>query len=283
MMDSILIRGIESFSEFSQFKSLKDFNNNIEQWMIDYKHQFTSLELIALKRLIRYSAKVYGVANARINTILNAIKEKDFQYGVSRSTFKRMINKAKKIGLLEVKQTVRNDQSQSSNIYIFQRFHTIEPPRTKSEHEETAIDQEKDVSQLNHHKTSNLSFKTNNSKTSTLTDIDNINIDHTYLPNFIEQSFIETAKPFFRPEEVYKLWLRVLIAYRRSGISKPLSEVIEVVNRALKVTVFTYKQGRIKTSLEGYFYRLMETDLAVEKRKENKNLINCIEACFFEN
>ncbi|MBA2876883.1 hypothetical protein [Thermaerobacillus caldiproteolyticus] len=34
---------IEQFKHLSQFRDLKDFNNNIEQWMIDLKSKFTKL------------------------------------------------------------------------------------------------------------------------------------------------------------------------------------------------------------------------------------------------
>jgi len=189
-MKTLFIGSIKQFKNYSQFKSLKDFNNNIEQWMVEYKHIFTQSELIALKRLIRYAAKIPGIANATINTILNAINEKSNGYGISRSTFKRMITKAKRIGLLEVKETVRLNKSQSSNLYIFHRFNTIEPPQTENEQVETAPEQRKVFVQLNHPKTSN-NIKTSKHKKTTF-------IDHTYLPNYIDSSFIDTAKPFFR-------------------------------------------------------------------------------------
>jgi hypothetical protein len=269
----LLTNNIKNFKRHSQFKSLKDFNNNIEQWMIEYKHQFTTSELIALKRLIRYSAKVPGISNAKINTILNAINEKANGYGVSRSTFKRMISKAKKIGLLEVKETVRSNQSQSSNLYIFQRFNTIEPPQTEGEQVEVPAEQQKIFLQLNHHNKLTKLIKTYNIKTTSE------EIDHTYLPSFIDSSFIDTAKPFFNAEEIYKLWLRVLIAYKKSNVNRSLPEVIGAVNKALKETVFIYKQDKIKSSFEGYFYRLVENYLGIEKRRENKHLLyNWLEA-----
>ncbi|WP_273381590.1 hypothetical protein [Symbiobacterium thermophilum] len=112
---------IEQFKHLSQFRDLKDFNNNIEQWMIDLKSKFTKSELIALKRLIRFSAKVVGVCNAKIATIVSATHEKDGM-GISRSTFKRMVTKAKAFGLLTVYETVRKNGSQSSNLYVFNRY-----------------------------------------------------------------------------------------------------------------------------------------------------------------
>ncbi|GIN86998.1 hypothetical protein J6TS2_33840 [Heyndrickxia sporothermodurans] len=64
---------------------------------VENKHIFNPSELIAFNRLKRYSAKICIVASAKINTILKAINEKSNGYGTCRSTFKRMVSKAKRI------------------------------------------------------------------------------------------------------------------------------------------------------------------------------------------
>ncbi|OCA87873.1 hypothetical protein A8F94_08525 [Bacillus sp. FJAT-27225] len=61
---------IESFEEYSQFKSLKEFNSHIEQWLALHKREFSKGELIGMKRLIRFSAKIAGGCNAKTATIL---------------------------------------------------------------------------------------------------------------------------------------------------------------------------------------------------------------------
>ncbi|WP_233434925.1 hypothetical protein [Mesobacillus jeotgali] len=47
-------------------------------WMADKKRFFSKGELIGLKRLARFAAKVPGGANAKIGTVLKAIYE---EYG----------------------------------------------------------------------------------------------------------------------------------------------------------------------------------------------------------
>ena len=111
---------IENFKHLSQFRDLIDFNNNIEQWMTDLKTKFTKSELIALKRLIRFSAKVAGVCNAKIQTLVSACHEKGQE--ISRSTYERMLRKAKKFGLLIVYNTTKENGKQSHNVYVFQRY-----------------------------------------------------------------------------------------------------------------------------------------------------------------
>ncbi|GAM12858.1 hypothetical protein [Mesobacillus selenatarsenatis] len=90
---------IESFAEYSQFGSLKEFNNHFEMWMTDKKRFFSKGELIGLKRLARFAAKVPRVANAKIGTVLKAIYEEYGEMGISRSTFKRMILNASETGI----------------------------------------------------------------------------------------------------------------------------------------------------------------------------------------
>jgi hypothetical protein len=86
---------IEGFEQYSQFTSLKEFNTHIEMWLAVKKEDFSKGELVALKRLVRFSAKVPGVSNAKIGAVLKAINEEYQGNGISRSTFKRMTLKRK--------------------------------------------------------------------------------------------------------------------------------------------------------------------------------------------
>ena len=52
---------------------------------------FTWLELICLKRLVRYSAKVPGVASVKINVILEAMMKHDFEYGAGQHIQKDVV------------------------------------------------------------------------------------------------------------------------------------------------------------------------------------------------
>src|SRR5574342_512989 len=113
---------IEGFEQYSQFKNLEEFNRHMEMWLLDHKEDFTKGELVGLKRLVRFSAKIPGVSNAKIGTVLKAIHEEYHDNGISRSTFKRMIQKAINLGILTVYETERKNGSQSSNLYVFNRF-----------------------------------------------------------------------------------------------------------------------------------------------------------------
>ncbi len=124
----IISSEIEQFQKYSQFSNLEEFNSHMEKWCEKYKREFTKGELIGFMWLARFAAKVPGVANAKIGTVLKAIHEEYRGNGISRSTFKRMLGKAKKLGILTVYETSRKDGSQSSNLYVFNRFPSNELP-----------------------------------------------------------------------------------------------------------------------------------------------------------
>jgi hypothetical protein len=122
---------MEQLKAFSQFESLKEFNAHFEKWLVNHKRDFTKGEWVGLKCLARFAAKVPGVANTKIETILKTIHEEYNENGISRSTFKRMTQKAIKLGVLTVLETERENGSQSSNLYIFNRYPIDESTKEK--------------------------------------------------------------------------------------------------------------------------------------------------------
>lgn len=241
---------IESFKHLSQFKDIKDFNNNIEQWMIEIKSKFTKSELVGLKRLIRFCAKVVGVSNAKIATITKATHELD-QYAISRSTFKRMTSKAQSLGLLTIHQTERKNGSKSSNVYVFNRFCSqVEPSK-----------------QLNHPKTSN--SQTNNIKNKEIRTQKSVrNNQPKVISNFVNKSFANYAAYFFPVEQIEELYR---ISYIHSKLIKlPSNELEAASNEALRVLISKIKKGKVK-SVNGYFNGIVRK---VIKKYQINNLFN---------
>ncbi|MDQ0200255.1 hypothetical protein [Neobacillus ginsengisoli] len=87
--------------------------------------------MAGLKRLVRFAAKVPGVCNAKIGTVLKAINEEYNNNGISRSTFKRMIIKVRELGIFTVYETVRKNGSQSSNLWCLIVFPRMNHPKKK--------------------------------------------------------------------------------------------------------------------------------------------------------
>ncbi|WP_144061526.1 hypothetical protein [Bacillus sp. 1NLA3E] len=123
---------LEEFNPLSQFSTLENFLHDIEGWLFDHKHDFSKGELVGMKWLVHFSSKVPGVCNLPIGTILKAIHEDYYDHGISRSTFKKMLLKAKKLGIISVYETAKQNGSQSSNLYVFNRYPANETAKTNS-------------------------------------------------------------------------------------------------------------------------------------------------------
>lgn len=68
--------------------------------------------------------------------------------------------------------------------------------------------------------------------------------------------------PFFKSaDKIYKLYHRVLTAYKRSKIDKPIELVINQAIQAFKETVFAEKQIRLEVLLKVIFIELLKVNL----------------------
>lgn len=116
---------------FSKFSTLEEFHHHMEMWLNQNISDFTKCELLGLKWLVQFSAKTPGVCNEAMGTILNAISRESYNHGISRTTFKRMLKKATRLGIITIYETEKSNGSQSSNLYVFNRFATatIELPQ----------------------------------------------------------------------------------------------------------------------------------------------------------
>lgn len=167
---TLFTASVTSFKSLSKFTSLKDFNDNIEMWLADHKSKFTPTELIAFKRLARHAVKVPGLANASLKKLVMASQQKDDNGtgigGVSRSTMQRAIKKAVQLGIVIIKDTIRQNKSQSTNLYIFQRYQsdlncpTIEQGGENKKTSQSAPRKRRIVIQLNTLKATKI-FKSN--------------------------------------------------------------------------------------------------------------------------
>lgn len=110
------------YGQYGHFKSLKEFNTNIEMFLAIHKKDFTKTEFIAFQRLRKFGACVFGVATISIRALLKEVQKKDVAEGISESTFHRMKRKAIQKGILKVVEQQGVSRRQSTNIWVFQRF-----------------------------------------------------------------------------------------------------------------------------------------------------------------
>lgn len=245
---------IEQFEHYSQFSSLTEFNRHIEMWMSLRKHDFTKSELVGFKRLVRFAAKVPGVCNAKIGTITKAIYEEYNGNGISRSTFKRMVQKAISFGILTVYETERKNGSQSSNLYVFNRFPKSEPPEGEI---------------LNHHnKTGNL-FKTKikdqnkrqenvAEKTSAQIYLEEQELDYSFTNDRVPSRFVQLVKCFFpEAKTIEEYWKMTKIAAYRNNREKETETVLDYAIDAFKQMIRKAKTGKVRNYF-AYYYGILD-------------------------
>jgi hypothetical protein len=250
---------IEGFEGYSQFNSVKEFNTHVEIWLAVKKHEFSKGELVGLKRLVRFSAKVPGVCNAKIGTLLKAINEGYQGNGISRSTFKRMTMKAKELGILTIHETERKNGAQSSNLYSFNRFPQSEPPKAKK---------------LDHPKETNNLLKTNNQE-STKRNEARIELDHTFVSDKVPQPFVQLVKYFFpAAKTIEEYWRMVQIAAFGFECSQHTEDVLAIAIQSFKQLVRKLKSTKTVVKPIAFFYGILINKLKglyLEQLPEDRN------------
>ncbi|WP_176345159.1 transcriptional regulator [Priestia aryabhattai] len=97
----------------------------------------------------------------------------------------------------------------------------------------------------------------------------NFKLSSDYVPAFIPTAFKSAVRPFFPyADDIYELWGKVRIAYKMSGLEKPVEDLVLIAVQAFKETVFAYKRKRIKNTFTAYFYGTLRGLFAVERRRE---------------
>ncbi|WNN20030.1 HTH DNA binding protein [Bacillus phage FI_KG-Lek] len=99
-------------------------------------------------------------------------------------------------------------------------------------------------------------------------------LDETFTPENVPSQFRDVVAPFFKSaDKIYKLYHRVLIAYKRSKIDKPIEQVINQAIQAFRKLSSQKKANKIRSTFEGYFYRIVESKFVMERRKECRGLL----------
>ena len=68
-------------------------------------------------------------------------------------------------------------------------------------------------------------------------------LDTSFLPEYVNRDFILTAQPYFHAEDIYKLWTKVHLAYKKLNLKASLEEVMDPILTDLKRVIFLYKMG----------------------------------------
>lgn len=223
---------IEKFMKYSQFQSVEEFNSHLKQWLDEVGHKFSKSERMALKFLSRYAVKVVGVANVKIGTVLKTIHEEYNGNGISRSTMKRMIIKAKQVGMIVTHELSRENGAQSSNLYVFMR--RPEPPKPE---------------QLDHPN------KTIHLETKTIKELENRKeLDHTYTSEKVPVPFVKLVKCFFDSfQKIEEYWRMTELAAYKYVLEGNRELMLEVAIMSFKQTIRKMKRSHVKKPVAYYY------------------------------
>ncbi|MFB7642809.1 hypothetical protein, partial [Peribacillus butanolivorans] len=241
---------INLYVHLSEFKDLNDFNNHIEQHMVDHKASFTKGELIGLKRLVRFSAKIPGICNAKIQTIVAACNEMG---EISRRTFERMLKKAKELGIVKVFNTNKGNGKQGHNVYVFNQYKQKQLPTLERETsfslnndvpKQPEIDAPIESSNLS--KTSKIKVKKRNES-----------LPAEFVSDNVPQDFSNLASYYFdNANTIEKLWSKVNIAAYKYCFEQDKRLTLEVGITSLRQVVRALKVKKVRDKF-GYFYGVL--------------------------
>ncbi|MFC0469171.1 hypothetical protein ACFFHM_00950 [Halalkalibacter kiskunsagensis] len=256
---------INQYTHLSEFQTVKDFNKSNKHVLELFGHHFTKGERIALLKLIQFSVKIPGVCNARIGKLVQSAQVD--QGGISRSTFERMLRKAKSLGIIRIHQTIREKGGYSHNVYVFHRFDGANPKQLTDRPIKKKLDtpspqNDKKATEASLYKT------TKNIKDKELRTTSLETLDVSFVPPTIPNPFVKAVKPFFYCAiEITEIWNRAVMVYRSLRFSDTIESLLPTIIQAFKESVFRFKQRRIKTTFIQYFYGTVSAMLKKEKRK----------------
>jgi len=254
--------------QLQSFETVAAMNEAIRGFLYTYKHELAPSAINVLKIVSRYACKIVGVAFLKVDTIAKLTES-------SKRTVQRALKTLESYGVIERKATMREKGGSGHNVYVLRFVDGCVTPDVTAEMSSREEAKSVDVPSVEQ---PNVSSETMIAKTSPSKRINkrinvkDVHLDESFTPSNVPQEFVDATAPFYRSADViYRLWNRVLIAYKKSAVNRPVEDakVLKDVIQAFKESVFAKKASKIRITFEGYFYRVVEAKLAVWKRREN--------------
>lgn len=121
-MLKVKVASNSEIQDYSQFYDFEEFKTNIEIWLFDHQQNYTRGELYGLNQFIQLFSKVPGVCFEAMRTIACCPDMGLDELAISRSTFKRMMWKCIRLGMLKVYETEDKNGAQGGNLYVFNPY-----------------------------------------------------------------------------------------------------------------------------------------------------------------
>ena len=260
---------LEDIKKLQRFNSLEEFNESFYIAMKQHRDAFSKGELIALKTLKNWGAKVVGVVYAKIGTIISElIKQKGEMCVPSRSTFERAIRKAKKLGIIKTIETKQGSTSErrrnlkGNNIFIFELFSDSEQLTERKGEQLT----ERENAETPHNQavqTPKIEGDTSLSNTSkNILSSLRKKRDYTYVQSFVPKFLVNKLKPFYNSadiiEDCFLNAVHIMDSYYKGGyefVTKANFEVFasEAINALVRKERKLSEYGTSVRRPVGYF------------------------------
>lgn len=246
-----------SYTKLSKFKSLKEFNSHFEQIMVDAKGFFTKSEYIALNKLRKFAgSSVVGVAWAKLQKVVASTWADTI--GVSRSTFDRMLAKAKKLNIVSVINQKRKNGYQTHNVYVFNRAGDLVLPQTEvveivsksatiEEPSELKIDAPRTVLLLKLPRLKDIKNTYATQSPATKSDVDNSVFKDVELTPY--ERFKKCVTNFIADKKLASKMYGIWRAHTCKLVNAP---DLELALKAVKHVMYKFKNSNVK-SVTGYF------------------------------
>lgn len=269
----------DTIKSYQSFSTIEDMDQSVRGFLYVHKSSLSEGTQKVLNFIWRHSVKIIGVSFAKYDTIANEVE-------LNRRTVIRCVKTLESLGILKKIPTSRMNGKQGVNLLIIQQFEQVDDllSNNMSPHDDTPIVTPNKAENKQRSLCENKTIKPNNVRlqgdTPALSqensndgmEIDVKNLDASYVPDTVHERFVKAAQPFFKAADIYRLWNRVLIAYNKMDSNRLIKDLIDIVIKAFKQSVFMKKMRKIHKSFEGYFYSVVYGMFVVEKRKERRHL-----------
>lgn len=239
-----IIASEETYRNLSTFNDIDELNKTVRQYKEIHKLNKNTVRVLDL--LHRYSAKYKGVSFRTKNNIANELK-------ISRRTVIRACQTLESLGIIKQYEMKRNsDMQQTSNAIVIQPIVTQEEPTIREN-----CHSKKTTSRPLKQKINN-NVRGDGNLVQGVKEMDTP-LDYTFASSNIPKQFINVISPFYNSaDSVTKLWSRLTLATRKSGVSGLLLPNIDVFLKVFKESIYRKKQNRIRGSFTGYLYKSWE-------------------------
>jgi hypothetical protein len=246
--------------EHRVFDNAEELNEAIRLHLRKHRYKLNKTAFTVLETISRYAVKYGGAAWLKGKTLAALV-------GKSEPTIRRTVAFLEKLGILERVPQMRGKRGGNGANII-----RILPPQKSNDHPEMIARKEVETPYETRDEAANsqkesTSFKSFNTSLKILRK--EIRLGYSFTPKNVPESFIKIVKPFFdEAADIYRLWGKAMLAYKKFTLLHMLEDYTELVLNAFKQSIYAHKHRKIRKDFKGYFYGTLLKMFTYQKRQE---------------